>query len=146
MTPQDGAPRWEPVPVPQGDGRHDIGDDVRAAIVQRLMSDWSHDPDLTPAKVRQLAMWAGASVRALLHEIGTLRDMTAAPPASLAPGAPRYRIGSDNSGHRYFYLVDREAEFSAWQELDEDDERSWTEPSFATRIDGRFTFTDPRCE
>jgi hypothetical protein len=88
MTPQDGAPRWEPVPVPQGDGRHDIGDDVRAAIVQRLMSDWSHDPDLTPAKVRQLAMWAGASVRALLHEIGTLRDMTAAPPASLAPGAP----------------------------------------------------------
>lgn len=70
--------RWEPVPVPHGDGRHDIGDDVRAAIVKRLTSDWSHDPALTPEKVRQLAMWAGASVRALLHELGTLRDMAAA--------------------------------------------------------------------
>ena len=67
--------RWEPVPVPQGDGRHDIGDDVRAAIVQRLIDDWSRDPDLTPEKVRQLAMWAAASVRALLHELGTLRDL-----------------------------------------------------------------------
>jgi hypothetical protein len=52
--------RWEPVPVPLGDGRHDIGDDVRAAIVQRLMSEWSRDPDLTPEKVRHLAQWAGA--------------------------------------------------------------------------------------
>lgn len=67
--------RWEPVPVPLGDGRHDIGDDVRAAIVQRLTEDWSRDPDLTPEKARQLAMWAGASVRALLHELGTLRDL-----------------------------------------------------------------------
>jgi hypothetical protein len=58
----------------------------------------------------------------------------------------RYRMGSDNSGHGYFYPVDKEAEFSAWQELDEEDERSWTEPKWATRIDGRFTFTDPRCE
>ena len=56
--------RWEP-----------IGDDVRAAIVQRLIDDWSRDPDLTPEKVRQLAMWAAASVRALLHELGTLRDL-----------------------------------------------------------------------
>jgi hypothetical protein len=75
--------RWEPVPVPKGDGRHDIGDDVRAAIVQRLTEDWSRDPDLTPEKVRQLAMWAGASVRALLHELGTLRDLTTDHPTSL---------------------------------------------------------------
>jgi hypothetical protein len=68
--------RWEPVPVPQGDGRHDIGDDVRAAIVNRLIEDWSRDRDLSQEKVRQLAMWAGASVRALLHELGTLRDLT----------------------------------------------------------------------
>jgi hypothetical protein len=67
--------RWEPVPVPLGDGRHDIGDDVRAAIVERLTSDWNRDPDLTPEKARQLAMWAAASVRALLHELGTLRDL-----------------------------------------------------------------------
>ncbi len=67
--------RFEPVPVPSGDGRHDIGDDVRAAIVRRLISDWSRDPDLTPEKVRQLAMWAGAAVRSLIHELGTLRDL-----------------------------------------------------------------------
>lgn len=67
--------RWQPAPVPQGDGWHDIGDDARAAIVRRLMQDWSRDPDLTPEKVRQLAIWAGASVRALLHELGTLRDL-----------------------------------------------------------------------
>lgn len=69
--------RYQPVPVPEGDGRHDIGDDARAAIVERLTSDWSRDPDLTPEKVRQLAMWAAASVRALLHELGTLKDMGA---------------------------------------------------------------------
>lgn len=72
--------RWQPVPVPLGDGRHDIGDDMRAAIVQRLISDWSHDPDLTPEKARQLAMWAGASVRALLHELGMLRDLASEMP------------------------------------------------------------------
>lgn len=66
---------WQPVPIPQGDGRHDIGDDVRAAIVRHLMDDWSRDPDLSPEKVRQLAMWAAASVRALLHELGALQDM-----------------------------------------------------------------------
>lgn len=61
-------------PVPLGDGRHDIGDDLRAAIVRRLMDEWRHDPDLTPKKVKHLSMWAGASVRALLHELGTLKD------------------------------------------------------------------------
>ncbi len=66
---------YESVPVPFIDSRHDIGDDVRSAIVQRLMEEWRLDPDLTPKKVRELAMWAGASVRALLHELGTLRDM-----------------------------------------------------------------------
>jgi len=48
---------------------------MRAAIVQRLIADWSADPDLTPEKTRHLAMWAGASVRSLFHEMGTLRDM-----------------------------------------------------------------------
>lgn len=67
--------RWQPTPTPIGDGRHDIGDDARAAIVRRLMDDWSRDPDLSPEKVRQLAQWAAAAVRALLHELGTLRDM-----------------------------------------------------------------------
>jgi hypothetical protein len=74
-APSASVERFQPVPVPRGDGRHDIGDDVRAAIVERLTSEWSRDPDLTPEKARQLAMWAAASVRALLHELGTLRDM-----------------------------------------------------------------------
>lgn len=77
MTADDPMDRYEPVPVPLSDGRHDIGDDVRAAIVRRLIEEWSRDPDLSPEKVRQLAMWAGASVRSLLHELGTLRDMGA---------------------------------------------------------------------
>lgn len=71
---------WQPIPIPQGDGRHDIGDDARAAIVERLTADWSRDPDLTPEKARQLAMWAAASVRSLLHELGTLKDMGALQP------------------------------------------------------------------
>jgi hypothetical protein len=84
MTDRDD--RFVPVPIPLGDGRHDIGDDVRAAIVSRLMDDWSHDPDLRPEKVRQLAMWAAASVRSLLHELGTLRD--AVLPADASPVGP----------------------------------------------------------
>lgn len=77
--------RWEPVPVPLGDPRHDIGDDARAAIVERLMSDWSRLPDLKPEQVKHLAMWAGASVRALLCELGVLRDMGEASSAPLGP-------------------------------------------------------------
>ena len=70
--------RWEPV-----------GDDVRAAIVQRLIDDWSRDPDLTPEKVRQLAMWAAASVRALLHELGTLRLMLDGPAEKSEGNSPK---------------------------------------------------------
>lgn len=88
--------RWEPTPVPQGDGRHDIGDDVRAAIVHRLIDDWSRDPDLTPEKARQLAMWAGASVRALLHELGTLRDL--ASEDDLMPAAEALMLDGPASG------------------------------------------------
>ncbi len=76
--PQENVERWQPTPIPQGDGRHDIGDDMRAAIVARLTEDWSRDPDLTPEKARQLAMWAAASVRSLFHELGSLREMAAA--------------------------------------------------------------------
>ena len=68
--------RYQPVPVPQGDGRHDIGDDVRAAIFHRLHDDFTlAAPWANAEQRRQLAMLAAASVRALLHELGTLRDM-----------------------------------------------------------------------
>jgi hypothetical protein len=67
--------RWQPVPVPQGDPRHDIGDDMRAAIVERVEEAFAGDPDLTPEKARQLAMFAGACVRSLFYEMGVLRDL-----------------------------------------------------------------------
>lgn len=70
--------RWEPVPIPKGDGRHDIGDDARAAIFHRLHDDFTlAAPWLTAEQRKHLAMLAAASVRALLHELGTLRDMQA---------------------------------------------------------------------
>jgi len=56
----------------------------------------------------------------------------------------RYFIGSDNSGHEYLVPVELRAEWSAWQELDEDDERSWTVPGECQRIEGTLTFTDPQ--
>lgn len=58
----------------------------------------------------------------------------------------RYRIVGDNSGHEYYIPEDRSDEWRKWAEIDEDDERSWDVPEYAVRIDGRFTFTDPRCE
>ena len=68
--------RWEPAPVPRGDGRHDIGDETRAAIFHRLHDDFTlAAPWMTAEQRKQLAMLAAASVRALLHELGTLRDM-----------------------------------------------------------------------
>lgn len=68
--------RWQPTPIPAGDGRHDIGDDVRTAIFHRLHDDFTlAAPWMTAEQRRQLAMLAAASVRALLHELGTLRDL-----------------------------------------------------------------------
>lgn len=67
--------RIVPMPVPRGDGRHDIGDDARAAIAQRLEADFVRVCGESPARARYLAMYAAAAVRALLHELGTLRDM-----------------------------------------------------------------------
>lgn len=57
----------------------------------------------------------------------------------------RYRLISDGD-HEYAIPVNREADWNAWLDsdaaLDGDDSavRDW-----AIRIDGRFTFTDPRC-
>ena len=55
----------------------------------------------------------------------------------------RYFIGGDNSGHEYVVPVDRHTEWNAWTELPEDDERGWTEPVYAMRIDGTLTFCAP---
>lgn len=80
--------RWQPAPVPLGDGRHDIGDDTRAAIFHRLHDDFTlAAPWTTAEQRRQLAMLAAASVRALLHELGALREMESAgsPPRGFTP-------------------------------------------------------------
>ncbi len=58
----------------------------------------------------------------------------------------RYFIGHDNSGHRYYVPVERQAEWWKWTEIPEDDEAGWIEPDYAVKIEGGFTFTDPRCE
>jgi len=60
----------------------------------------------------------------------------------------RYRICSDDSGHEYFIRVDQTELFEAWVESfdDQDGELTpYTGPDFEdSRIDGRFTFTDPK--
>ena len=58
----------------------------------------------------------------------------------------RYRIVGDNSGHKYFIQVGQEDLFYAWVESEEAYENVGYEgPDFnENRIDGNFTFTDPR--
>jgi len=60
----------------------------------------------------------------------------------------RYRIMGDGSGHKYFIPIDQEEEFEGWVASFEDAtaEENYEGPDFeANRIDGTFTFTDPRC-
>ncbi len=60
----------------------------------------------------------------------------------------RYRIIGDDSGHEYFIEVSQEELFEAWVESEGSYENIGYEgPDFdENRIDGRFTFTDPRCD
>lgn len=58
----------------------------------------------------------------------------------------RYRIISDDSGHRYFIKVGEEDLFESWVESAYENV-GYEGPDFdERRIDGRFTFTDPRNE
>jgi len=63
-----------------------------------------------------------------------------------APAIERFFIGHDNSGHEYIVPVAKRAEWYAWTDLPEDDERSWDEPEFAIRINGSLTFAAPEVE
>jgi len=58
----------------------------------------------------------------------------------------RYVLCSDGSGHEYFVLVNQQAEFYAWAAFTEKyEEVGYEGLTFEhSRIDGRFTFTDPR--
>jgi hypothetical protein len=61
----------------------------------------------------------------------------------------RYFLSRDNSSHWYLVPADKRAEWNAWCDLDEDDERSWDTPEWARRLSGspsRITFTDPQEE
>ena len=59
----------------------------------------------------------------------------------------RYKICGDDSGHEYFIPVEQVDEFYAWVESTEDYVNHWEGREFDdNRIDGTFTFTDPRCE
>jgi hypothetical protein len=68
------------------------------------------------------------------------------------PPIQRYRIMSDDSGHEYAIKVEDEDAFYAWvaatESEDIEDAAGYYEgPVFDdNRIDGRFTFTDPRNE
>ncbi len=64
-----------------------------------------------------------------------------------APKPQRYKICGDDSGHRYFIPVEQEQNFYLWVESFTADLSTYDGPSFdKNRIDGRFTFTDPRCD
>jgi hypothetical protein len=59
----------------------------------------------------------------------------------------RYQILADESGHEYFVRVGQENAFDEWVASSEDDEVFYEGHDFNdSRIDGRFTFTDPRNE
>jgi hypothetical protein len=66
---------------------------------------------------------------------GTL-DCTAAP---VAPAPVRFFLASDESGHRYAVPVERHHDFDEWLA----DADAIDPPSWALRIEGGFTFTDP---
>jgi hypothetical protein len=56
----------------------------------------------------------------------------------------RFTIASDNSGHDYFIPVDRQEDWDAWMIIPDGDPGCDEVPDWATRIDGTFTFTDPK--
>jgi len=62
----------------------------------------------------------------------------------------RYLLLGDDSGHHYFVPVGLENIFEEWVESFSDEQADgfkYNGPDFeANRIDGQFTFTDPRCE
>ena len=67
------------------------------------------------------------------------------PNASTAP-VRRYSIQSDGD-HEYFVEVGMEGEFQAWVDAEYESSIEYVGHDYEkNRIDGRFTFTDPRCE
>ena len=62
----------------------------------------------------------------------------------MSAAAEVYFLSQDQSGHWYVVPEAREAEWSAWCDISEEDERAWEAPDFAVRVGGapclvRFT-------
>lgn len=53
----------------------------------------------------------------------------------------RFKIVGDNSGHEYYIPAEHVDDWEAFCGIPDDDGRGWEVPAWATRIDGRFTFT-----
>jgi hypothetical protein len=55
-----------------------------------------------------------------------------------------YFLSQDGSCHWYVVPAEKRAEWDAWRNIPEEDERSWEAPAFARRVDGPhavvFTF------
>jgi hypothetical protein len=107
--------------------------------------------DLTREEIEALAVFLDevkhCSLPSDAEERGSFDEETSRAASALrqllSATEARYFIGGDNSGHEYVVPVDRHTEWNAWTELPEDDERGWTEPVYAMRIDGTLTFCAP---
>ncbi len=61
----------------------------------------------------------------------------------------RFFLAQDNSSHWYVVPVSKRDEWSAWLELNEDDEKAWDAPDWALRTYGApslVTFEAPNIE
>ena len=57
----------------------------------------------------------------------------------------KFFLDQDNSSHWYIVEASKRAEWEAWLEIPEDDERSWEPPECAERLDlspNRVEFAD----
>lgn len=58
----------------------------------------------------------------------------------------RYILVGDDSGHKYVIPEEKADDWSAFMDLPEDDPASWDVPEWAKRVEGKFTFTDPKTD
>lgn len=48
----------------------------------------------------------------------------------------KFYLDTDQSSHWYIVPLDKQAEWNAWLELDEDDPKSWEAPEWAQMVGG----------
>ena len=77
--------------------------------------------------------------------------LTDAAALALMDGKPaeRFFLSTDNDSHWYLVPVVRKADWDAWRDIPEDDERAWDPPDFAKRLNGApslVTFENPEMD